>query len=109
MQFNDVPEPLYERLGDQATVGLLDILESSERDWRAHVLIAASDRFERRLAEELGTLRVEMAHAMTGLARDLRQEMATTRVEFLKWSFIFWVGQLATVAGVIVLVLRAGR
>lgn len=109
VQFNEVPEPLYDRLGDQATIGMLDILESSEREWSTNVLTAASDRFERRLAEELGALRVEMTHAMTALARDLRQEMATTRVELLKWSFLFWVGQLAAVSGLIAVVLRAGR
>ena len=109
MLFNDVPAPLYERLGDQATIGLLDVLASSKDEWSATVLVAASDRFERRLAEELGRLRVDMTQAMTGLDRGLRQEMATTRVEWLKWSFVFWAGQLASVGGLMALLLRLGR
>ena len=109
MQFNDVPNALYERLGDQATFGLLDILDTSKGEWSGTVLVAASDRFERRLAEEIGRLRVEMTQAMTSLARDLRQEMATNRVELLKWSFLFWVGQLASVGGLMALLLRLDR
>jgi hypothetical protein len=31
----------------------------------------------------------------------LRQEIATVRVELLKWSFLFWAGQIAAIAGLL--------
>jgi hypothetical protein len=39
----------------------------------------------------------------------LRLEMAELRFELLKWSFLFWIGQLAAFTGVLALMLRAGR
>ena len=110
VQFQDVPERLSQRLGGQATIGLLDLMKSAEKDWSVRVVASANDRFECRLAQELSALRVDMAQAMANLGRDLRQEMATNRVELLKWSFLFWVGQLAGVAGLLAFMLRiSGR
>lgn len=49
-------------------------------EWKKDVLESAADRFERRLTEVEGTLRVEMA----------RME-----VRLIRWMFVFWLGQLA--------------
>jgi hypothetical protein len=66
----------------------------------------ATDRFERRLTEEITALRIEMHQGFAAL----RQENATTRVELLKWSFLFWAGQLAAIAGLLAYMLpRAGH
>jgi len=66
----------------------------------------ATDRFERRLTEEMSALRLEMHQGFAAL----RQENATTRVELLKWSFLFWAGQLAAIAGLLAYMLpAAGR
>lgn len=40
---------------------------------------------------------------------DLRQEMANQRVELLRWSFLFWIGQVAATAGLISLSLHFVR
>ncbi len=85
-----VPAALRARLGDDATFGLIEVLESERKDWSEHVLSAAADRFERRLAEELSKLRQEIT-----------QELVTTRVNMLKWSFVFWIGQVAAMAGLL--------
>jgi len=66
----------------------------------------ATDRFERRLVEGMSALRLEMHQGFAAL----RQENATTRVDLLKWSFLFWVAQVATVAGLLAYMLpAAGR
>jgi hypothetical protein len=66
----------------------------------------SSDRFERRLTEEIGALRLEMYQGFAAI----RQELATTRVELLKWSFLFWMGQVAAIAGLLAYMLpAAGR
>jgi len=63
----------------------------------------ATDRFERRLTEEISALRLEMHQGFAAL----RQETATTRVELLKWSLLFSVGQLAAIAGLLAYMLPA--
>jgi hypothetical protein len=62
----------------------------------------ASDRFERRLTEDMSALRVEMHQGFA----TLRQEMAGMRVEWLKWSFLFWIGHVGITLGVVAYMIR---
>ena len=143
---NHLPPELRERLGDEAALGLLELLESERAEWSEHVLSVAADRFERRLAEQIAGVRVELSAVRTDIVRELhaglgsvRQEMhaglrsvrqelatarvemrqelatarvemhqllATSRVETLRWSFLFWVGQVAAMAGLLALMFR---
>ena len=51
-----VPAAVRTRLGDDATFGLIELLDSDRREWSEHVLSVAADRFERRLTEEISAL-----------------------------------------------------
>lgn len=80
------------------------------------VLTIATERFERRLSEEMGKLRHDMTDMrselkgeilglrselkgeMSGLREDMTRGLANVRVEIIKWSFAFWVAQLVTFA-----------
>lgn len=66
------------------------------------MLTFVEERFARRLAEEMGSLRIEMA----GFRNDIVRELATTRTEILKWSFLFWIGQVAAIAGLLAFALK---
>ena len=104
------PAALRQQLGDEATFGLLELLDTERRDWSDQVLSAATDRFERRLTEEVSTLRVDLSREFHQGLNSVRQEIATTRIDMLKWSFVFWIGQVAAMAGLMALMLRgAGR
>ena len=70
------------------------------------MLGVASDRFERRLAQELGAFRTDISKALADGLAALRQETATGRLEMLKWSFVFWIGQVAAVAGLLAFMRR---
>ena len=97
-----VPTALRHRLGDDGTFGLIELLDADRKDWSDQVLTVAADRFERRLTEEISAVRVELAQGLAGV----REEIATTRVETLRWSFLFWVGQVAAMAGLLAFMLR---
>ena len=97
-----VPSVLRGQLGDDATFGLIELLDSERKDWSEHVLSVASDRFERRLAQELGAFRAELSEALSAL----RQEIATAKLDMLKWSFVFWIGQVAAMAGLLAFMRR---
>lgn len=90
-----VPAALRARLGDDATFGLIELLDTERHDGSQQVLSTAADRFERRLAEELSHLRTEVV-----------QEIHSTRVDILRWSFLFWIGQLGAMAGLLSYMLR---
>lgn len=81
-----VPPPVRGKLGDAASEGLVNMFADAHR--------LAVDSFERRLAEEMAKMRLEMA----GL-----------KFEILKWSFLFWIGQLAAMTAILSLMLRGLR
>jgi len=75
--------------------------------WAEHVLSIAAERFERRLAEEIARLRVDLMQEMHAGFAVLRKEIADQRVELLKWSLLFWVGQFAAFTAVLSFMLRS--
>jgi hypothetical protein len=110
MLASEVSAPLRERLGPGGTSGLLEVLERTRDESVTAAMAACGDRFERRLVETSSALRLEMA----GLRQEMRdgfaavrQEMAMRHADQLKWSFLFWVGQVAVVAGLFGILLRA--
>ena len=127
MQANSVPGALRERLGPDATSGLLHVFELERRAWSDEVLNIGAERFERRLAETGSALRVQIAQTeaavrqeMANLESRLRQELggmevrimreiAISRVELLRWSFVFWIGQVVAVSAVMAAMLRIAR
>jgi hypothetical protein len=87
---------LRDRLGHDATTGLLDLVDGAHAEWKDDVMTAVADRFERRLTEEISGLRVAIT-----------RELHDTRVDIIKWSFLFWVGQLAALAAIVAVIVRA--
>ena len=85
------------------------------------ILQTATDRFERRLAEENGMIRVEIANGFGALRAEmatsigaLRAEMAAgigglraetieRNHELLKWALVFWITQVGAIAALFTL------
>jgi hypothetical protein len=123
MEVSDVSPALRERLGVEATVGLLRLFDTARQEWTGDVTTAAVERFEARLIEETARLGLEIAEFRASLQAEiaalrqesttefaaLRQENLEGRIELLKWCFAFWVGQVFAVAGVVAVVLRLMR
>jgi hypothetical protein len=105
------PAPLRARIGTDGSAALSDVLHAQEHQ----IVTMLTGRFEERLADECQTLRTELRGDMQSLRADmqsLRAEMSdlkadfrvqagNLRVELLKWSFLFWVGQVAAVVGLV--------
>lgn len=89
---------------------------------RDDLLTTATDRFERRLAEECGALRTEIGDLRVDTVTqgtEIRLEVAKLRLDvseqfgavkldaatkhrkLLKWALVFWVGQAASVAVIV--------
>ena len=77
MEVVDVPSALQDKLGPEATAGLLDVLHAARQEWTAEVTTAAVERFERRLTEETGALRLAFSQGDAAL----RQEVFALRLE----------------------------
>ena len=132
METTIVPLALQDRLGPDGTLGLLEFMQAINVAWRNDMVEVVTDRFERRLSVEVASLREEMAAGCLATANEfasvrqemanglaavrqemangfiaVRKEMADGRVDFIKWSFLFWVGQVAVLSGVMALLLRS--
>lgn len=89
----------------RASAALVD-MTNNDND----VVIIVTERFERRLAEESGKLRVEMATEFGKVRAEmaagfgaLRAEMSDRNAELLKWGLVFGVTQTAAIAGIVAL------
>jgi DNA anti-recombination protein RmuC len=82
MESTVIPPALRDRLGPEATAGLLELLAQLHPAWKTDVIEAVTDRFERRLVEETSKLRIEMSQGFAVLRHEtseLRQELAGMR------------------------------
>ncbi|MEX2272746.1 MAG: hypothetical protein WD690_14835 [Vicinamibacterales bacterium] len=103
-----MPPRLKARLGVDDSDDLTLFLHSTGASWRDEVLTLASDRFGQVLAAEIGKLRIDLHDEVAAVRRELtetragmREDMAMLRVEVLRWSFLFWLGQIAAIAGLL--------
>lgn len=74
-------------------LNVVSIMTSEDKEW------VTVERFERRLSEECGRLRLEIVE---GFGR-LRAEMADRNAELLKWLLLFFVAQTGALAGLLAL------
>ncbi len=103
---------LLERLGVEASAVFVELIDNSRREAVDEAVTEIADRYER-FVEETSKIRIEMAQ-MRGEFRqeraqfssNLRVELAAGRFDLLEWAFMFWVGQLVSVVGIVALLLR---
>ncbi|MBI3801846.1 MAG: hypothetical protein HY268_33360 [Deltaproteobacteria bacterium] len=79
-----VPRPLREKLGEEGTDALVTLINEAGESNKKSVVEVVEERFERRLTEEIGKLRTDMA--------DLRANL-------IQWMFLFWIGQIGVLTG----------
>lgn len=91
---------LRDRLGEDGARGLDEYVESAGEVWRTNVINACTDRFDARLQEC-----AKPNEMNEGFARIVNQ-LADTRVEILRWSFAFWLGQVAVIVAFMAFIAR---
>jgi hypothetical protein len=114
-----VPRALREKLGEEATDALVALLNEAGENNKKSVIEVVEERFERRLSEEIGKLRVELSTEMSKLRTELstetsklrtelstetsklRTEMHDLRANLIQWMFVFWIGQIGVLTGIL--------
>ena len=68
------------------------------------------------IAQAQAALRTEIAHSEGRLRQDFSEmevrvlrEVGNNRFDLLKWSFLFWIGQVVTMSAIIAAMLRIMR
>lgn len=88
-----VAKPLREKLGDDGVDALVELINKSNTDQHNNTLKFVEEKFERRLTEEFGKL--------DGKIGKLETKLSDTKAELIKWMFIFWVGQVGVMLGIL--------
>ena len=70
-----IPKILRDKLGDEGSEALIDILNKSQDKSEEHILEVAEERFEKRLAQ--------------------------VESRIIRWMFIFWVGQIGAITSIL--------
>lgn len=56
--------------------------------------------------QEIANTRAELQAGIAHTSAELRAEIARTRADLIKWMFVFWVGQVAVISGILFAWLR---
>jgi len=116
-----IPKILREKLGDEAAEGLIELLNNFSEHTHNSVITLAVEKFERRLAEEIGkfrsevteqnarlrsetseqiaSLRSETSEQIAGLRSELFEKIERGHTSTIRWMFLFWVGQIGVLLG----------
>jgi hypothetical protein len=110
----DIGEHLRDRLGAEPSADRVHTLTIAQNE----TLDLAVDRFDARLAATSARLRADLREEIVngdasirvalveGLSQ-IRKEMSEMRVDVLRWSFLFWLGQVAAIGTMFTILLRA--
>jgi hypothetical protein len=112
---------LRDRLGPEPSQDLSDAFEEIQDD----MLTMTTERFDGRLLAVASELRADIYQTQSDLRQDMarmdaglrvalveglskiRAEMTEMRVDVIRWSFLFWIGQVAATATLLAVMLRA--
>ena len=79
------------------------INEAGENNKKS-VIEVVEERFERRLGEEIGKVREEIGKVRVEVTEGMskiRVEMADLRANLVQWMFLFWIGQIGVLTGIL--------
>lgn len=81
-----IPKVLREKLGEDGADSLVELINKADAGVKEDVLVLVEEKFERRLAEELSKV---------------NEKISETKAEIIRWMFIFWVGQIGVMIGIL--------
>ncbi|MEW6681242.1 MAG: hypothetical protein AB1297_09565 [bacterium] len=114
-----IPRILREKLGEEIVDSLIELFNKSEERVKSDVIVLSEEKFERRLTEETSKLDKRITEEVskvneriteveTKLDRRITEEVSKLRVEIksnyastIRWMFIFYLGQVASIIGVL--------
>ena len=126
-----VPKNLRESLGDTGSDEFVELMNKFGEASNNKVMETATDKFERRLSEEISNLRQEMTEGFAGLRQEMNERfsavdgrfaaidtrfaslegsmntrIAESKSDLIKWMFIFWIGQITVFSGILFAIIK---
>jgi len=130
MAFVIVPRVLREKLGEDGADALVTLFNEANGQTKGDVLTFVEEKFERRLSEEAGKLNTRLSEEAGKLNTRLSEEVgklntrlseeiarlevkisqevakldgkiSEVKADLIRWMFIFWVGQIGALLGIL--------
>jgi len=108
-----IPKSLREKLGEAGSDALVQVLNEQEKETRDSVIDIAEMRFEKKLGEVEGSLREEITKLDSSLRQEivkgdstLREAIQKSKTDTIKWMFLFWIGQIGAILGILLAVFK---
>ena len=100
-------EKLKPKLGDEEARSLLEFIETSVE----HRAASKEDlqRTESAMREEIRSVESNLREEIHRVESSLREEIHNVNVDLLKWSFAFWIGNVAVLSGIMFALVRGVR
>jgi len=92
-------EVLKEKLGDEATRKLISYLDEKVRGevaTRADLELTKGE-----LRTEIEKVRADLKTDIEKVRADLKTDIEKVRADIIKWMFLFWIGQVASIAALL--------
>lgn len=83
---------------------VIELLNKSNLKLKEDVLVFVEEKFERRLTEEIAKVGQKIAaenEKMNEKISNLDRRIAETHANTIKWMFIFWIGQIGAILGIL--------
>jgi archaellum component FlaC len=121
-----VPNSLREKLGSDGTEDLVKLFNEIEEGVKKDNISFVEEKFERRLSEENGKTRIKLSEMDAKFEKRLSEEIGKVKIglsemdanfekrlaqmdvkiervraDIVKWMFIFWVGQIGVLTGIL--------
>jgi len=90
----------YQKFGHELVDELVNWFNQMDATYRADLRELNEvnfARFDAKLEQRLAEVKAELRQAVA----ELRTELAAQRSDMIKWMFLFWVGNVATTAGLV--------
>ena len=87
---------------------LIELINEAQKETQNNVIKFVEEKFEKRLSEELAKVRIELTERIEGVRTELKSEIEALKTndekvksELIRWMFIFWVGQIGAILGIL--------
>ncbi len=103
-----VPKVLREKLGEDGTDSLVELINQSEEKRKEDVLKFIEEKFEKRLTLEASQINERITTEISKINERITTEISKVnnniseaKSEIIKWMFIFWAGQIGVFLGLL--------
>ena len=119
MSIISVPKPLREKPGEDGADALIELMNRQADSGKEDVITLVEEKFERRLSaemskineritQEIGSINERITQETRSVNERITQEASGLEVmisrgnaNLIKWMFIFWIGQVAALFGIL--------